>query len=288
MTAAEKDSWRDRAVSLSYLIASLTSFALAMYSIWQDRAASAGVAAGFCIGFIILRQLPVIESIELFNLKAKFVDRVNESDRILGQVRQTAKISASMLLSQLAWIDRMGSMGWARKRHYIAELDRTLLEIGVDASFLENAKIPVLNIVSLDLFRIFSGSWQHVVREKQNELRQQLSNYTGGRAIHPDDPELLRLTREIEYLSVTEPALGDLNERGPLTDVRSLTKAMLGQVRFDDPTRKALLQIAEEVSQLSDACWVSGNVTNEAEDYLEAWSRPSQKRLDAILCRSDD
>lgn len=270
-------------VDATYVIAATASFGLAFYSVLLDRAASAGIAASFCIAFLFLRHLPVIESFKAFNLEAKFARRVDEFDRLLGYVRGTAELSSKMLYSQLAWIDRMGSMGWSKKREFMSEMDNHLVELGVSPEFLAIAKRPILNIATYDLFAILRNSAQYFLGKKRKAIAQQMQAIQQRGPIAAGDAEWNSLHREHSVLVMSETDVGDLSEATPLADLGAFSERFLAQWSWSEQEQSVLAVIRDEIVDLASGCWRQGTVTKAAEDYIAAYRHPDDKRLKELL-----
>lgn len=152
------------------VIASVISFCLAANALWLDRPSTAAVAGALCLALIVFQQLPVVESLEIFTLKAKFTNRIDQFDKLLSHVRTSAQVSSSLLYVQLAFMNRMGSIPWARKRALLADVDTLLASLSVPEQQIADTKRPFLNIVSMDLLRIF----EHVVIARERDLAKDI------------------------------------------------------------------------------------------------------------------
>jgi hypothetical protein len=272
----------DWAANAAYLLAAIACFGLSIYSILLDRAGSAGVAATFAVAFLFLRHLPVIESFKAFNMEAKFARRVDEFDKLLAYIRAAAEVTSRLLYLQLAYSGRMASIDWGRKREFIEELDRNLVELGVDSAFIKTAKRPILNFASWDLYRVFSGN-AHVLSERlRHEIAQAQHAITKGGPINPSDTEWNELHQRQLALIVPHPAFGDMSGPTPLEDIGSVTGEVLGKVPYPPRERALLEQIAHEIEALAVACWEGGTVTVEAQSYIERYGRKDGDRLSEL------
>jgi hypothetical protein len=270
-------------VDATYIMAATASFGLAFYSVLLDRAASAGIAASFCVAFLFLRHLPVIESFKAFNMEAKFARRVDEFDRLLGYVRGTAELSSKMLYSQLAWIDRMGSMGWSKKREFMSEMDSHLVELGVSPEFLAVAKRPILNIATYDLFAILRDSARFFLGKRRKGIAQQMQTIQERGPIAADDAEWNNLHRQQLALAMPETDVGDLSEATPLADLGAFSERFLARWSWSEQEQSVLAIIRDEVVDLASGCWQQGTVTKAAEDYIAAYRHPDDKRVKELL-----
>lgn len=265
-----------------YVVAALGCFVLTIYSIWLDRAASAAVAATLAVAFLFLRHLPIIESFEAFNMKAKFARRVDESERLLGYIRSAAEATSRMLYLQLGFLNRMSDIGWTKRRELIEQLDQNLTQLGVDQDFIRISKRPLLNFVSRDIYAVFRGSadmlanrLRQVVVDRQNEISS-----TGP--VAANDAEYNELNRRFQALHLGPWEFGDMSGQSRLEDMPSMTKEILERLEWPDSDRAKLETIAKEVEELSAACWSQGTITPEAQDYIERYGETTDLRLNAL------
>lgn len=148
-------------IAIAVWLAVPALFSLTVYSVWMDRAASAAVAGAFTLAFVILQQLPIIERFKIFTLEATFARRVDEAERLLGSIRETAEVHSRMLYWQLGKGDRMTSMPWVLKRKLTVEFDTLLQRLGLTDPEITALKAPLLHTIKLDLFRVFEHSVEH-------------------------------------------------------------------------------------------------------------------------------
>jgi hypothetical protein len=262
-----------------YVIAAIACFGLSIYSIWLDRAGSAGVAATFAVAFLFLRHLPVIESFKAFNMEAKFARRVDEFDRLLAYIRSAAEATSRLLYLQLGYSGRMSSIGWGKKREVIEQLDQNLIELGVQGDFITRAKRPVLNFASWDLYSVFRGSAQVLSRRLRQDIAQLQKSITKQGPIDPTNPEWNDLHQRNLALLVPEQDVGDMSGPTSLENVSLLTIEVLDKVPWPPRERALLETIAKEVAQLSRGCWEQGTITLEAQAYIERYTRNDEGRL---------
>ena len=97
-----------RLTSGLFITASIGFLLLAAYSMWLDRSASAAVAGALSFAFLLLRQLPHLESMEILTLKVKLRERLSDAEQLTDQLRTTASVSAQLMYVQLAFMNHMG------------------------------------------------------------------------------------------------------------------------------------------------------------------------------------
>jgi hypothetical protein len=266
-------------VNAAYLLAAVGCFGLALYSIWLDRAGSAGVAATFAVAFLFLRHLPIIESFKAFNMEAKFARRVDEFDKLLAYIRSVAEVTSELLYMQLGYSGRWMSIDWDRKREFMGQLDRNLSQLGVDDNFIREAKRPVLNFASADLYSVFRGTAQTLsTRLRQEVVERQRAIQQAG-PIDPSNPEWLALHERNGALLIPHQEYGDFSRRTSLENMCQVTSEVLEKVPWPPRERAILDAISKEIGELATACWEQGTVTPEAEAYIKRYGENQEDRL---------
>ena len=284
--AVQESGWARKAaqitVSAVYIVLAIGCFALAIYSILKDRAASAGVAASLAVAFLILKHLPIIESFKAFNMEAKFVRRVEDAERLLGYIRSAAEATSRMLYLQLAFLNRMSDVGWAKKRELIEQLDQSLAELGVNEEFIRVSKRPFLNFVSRDLYAVLRGSADTLANRMRQSLVDRQNEISSKGPVPAGDPEYYELNRKIQTLYLGPWEFGDMSGKSRLEDMSAMTKEILEHLEWSDSDREKLETIASEVEKMSANCWSEGTITPDAEAYIRKYAQRTDIRLEEI------
>jgi hypothetical protein len=271
-----------------YVVAAIGCFALAIYSIWLNRAGSAGVAATFAVAFLFLRHLPIIESFKAFNMEAKFAKRVDESEKILSYIRSAAEVSSKLLYMQLGYLNRMASITWGRKRELMGQLDANLQQLGVDGQFIQDAKRPVLNFATWDLYSVFRGSADALLAKKRDKITRRQKEIQSGGPIRADDPEWNELHQRRQELILPRDDFEDMAGPTKLENVGELIEQVLKGNFWTEDDLTILRLVGSEVEKLAQACWAQGTVTPEAEAYIEQFGGRNDDRLQAFQRQLSD
>lgn len=264
-------------------LAVAATFSLAAYSLLLNRTATAAVAATFTLALVIFKQLPIVESFKVFSLEAKFIRRIDEADKLLGRIRSSAEVSSRLLYHQVALGDRMASMPWATKRAMTADFDELLASLGVPAETIADLKKPLLHIINLDLFRVFEYSARDRMQKQFKRASDALDAYRGGKAIDPADPEYVRLLSEMRGAKLTFETKDDLLDDGRLDDMDQITTRLIDGAPLPASDREKLDIIRREVVEHAKACRALGNITPEAELYLNSYSRRVDSRVKELF-----
>lgn len=259
------------------------TFGLTSYSLLLDRTASAAVAATFTLALVIFKQLPIVESFKVFSLEAKFIRRIDEADKLLGRVRASAEVSSRLLYHQVALGDRMSSMTWATKRAMASDFDELLASLEVPPETIAELKRPLLHIINLDLFRVFEYSARDRMQKQFKPASNALNAYTGGRPIDPADPEYIRLLGEMRGAKLAFETTEDILDDGRLDDMDQITARLIEGTPLPVADRGKLEIIRREVIEHAKACRAFGNITPEAEEYLNLYSRRVDTRVKELF-----
>lgn len=256
-------------------------FGLACYSLYLNRTASGTVAGSMTLALVLVRQLHLLESFEILSLKAKFAARVNEAEKLLAFIRRSTTVSSKISYVQLAFMNRVGDIGWARKRSLLNDVDTLLREMNVPEAEIKGMKVPFLNLVSLDLSRVFEHSVNELMKPLRNAAEAEIRAYP-RQPIASGDPQwsaLLAKQRSFSRSPIKWPdALGNEN----LANIGDILTSWFSDIEMDVAARRKAQRILAEVIELSQGCWVAGSVTPEAENYLKLYSGNTNTRLNAI------
>lgn len=272
---------RTAGTSLAAGVAVTLMFALACYSLYLNRTATAAVAAAMTLALVLIRQLNVLESFEILSLKAKFIARIGDADTLLAHIRRSASVSSKLSYVQLAFMNRMGDIGWPRKRALLEEIDGLLREVDVPQADIAAMKAPFLNLVTLDLSRVFEHSVHEMLRPKRQALEEEIRSYS-SKPIVANDPKWSKLLEERQNLERSAIDWQDALGNTALANLRQALTVWAAKIPLDGPQKQIADQILDEVATLSEACWTAGTVTTEAEDYLNRYGTDTNERIKAL------
>jgi hypothetical protein len=272
---------KEIAIAFSVWLAVPALFALTVYSIWLDRAPSAAVAGAFTLAFVILMQLPLVESFKIFTLEAKFARRVDEAERLLEGIRSTAEVHSRMLYWQVGKGDRMSEMPWALKRSLVEETDKLLGGLGLSEANITALKFPFFHTIKLDLFRVYERTVDYRIRQSRDEIQQKLSAFP--KPIQAGDPEYAAVMMAWQNTKLPFDTHQDIMDDGRLDNMAAITLKLITDTPLPEADKQVLEQVRMEVVQLAEACDRAGNITPETEDYLRRYSRNPKTRAQELF-----
>lgn len=268
--------------TIIYGIGVVIMFGLAAYSLYLNRPAAAGVAAAFMLALILVQQLPILESFEILSLKAKFRAQLDEATELLAHLRDGARASARSTYLQIAYMNRMGSIGWRRKRQILEDNDRQLRKLEVPEDEILELKRPFLNLLTFDLGRIFERAAKERVQQYRTAADKIYQERHGARAMRADDAAYRSFTAWQRSLCPPESKLSDPLGRIDFDRPRALLEPWLAALPIPAADHDRLAEIMNEVIDLIEACWRAGTVTNEAEAYLKKYG-PDDREVDRLV-----
>ncbi|MDM8010818.1 MAG: hypothetical protein QUV08_07640 [Parasphingorhabdus sp.] len=257
----------------AFILASTAMFLLACYSLYFDRTATAAVAAALSLAFVIIQKLPLIENLEILTLKVKLRHQVSEATQLLEKLRASAVVSSKLSYVQLAFMNRMGSLPWGRKRELQQEIDAMLSNLDGDSVTIAEAKAPLLTIVSFDLYQIFAHSVTLRVQKRRSELDKAIQEHFNGKPIVQLDETYQKLSAERKSLDASRKKFSDVLYDPRLRDLEKLTEKDLPLSGLNKSEIETLETIRKEVCDLSKKCWNVQTITTETEDYLEKYQQ---------------
>ena len=275
-------------VSVTFFVVSSIAFlVLAAYSLWLDRSATAAIAGALSFAFLLLIQLPYLESMEILTLKVKLKERLSDAERLTEQLRETASVSARLMYIQLSFMNRLGTIPWDRKRSLLTEIERNLSQLNVPREKIAEYKLPFLNIVSFDLYLIFSKALGQILDRYQLRINEEISSYAQGRPIPADDQEYQDLLEKRKSFAPKQHDFHDVLADPRLTRVREVVVNLMSQYPLSAEDRAKLKIIGDEISSLSEECWIAGTITVPAERYLNKYQLSDSDRLRELEIGSD-
>lgn len=254
-------------------------FGLTCFSLYQDRTATASVSAALTLAFVLFRQLPILESFEVLSLKAKFAARIGEADKLLAHIRRNVAVSSKLSYVQLAFMNRMGDIGWSRKRALLEEIDGLLRQVEVPEVDITAMKAPFLNLVTLDLSRVYEHTVRELLRSSSEKLDVEMSAYS-SKPIPAGDPGWASMVERRRTLDVSAIDWGDSLGNPSLAALRQALTAWTAGIPLPAEEAQFAELVLGEVAQLSEQCWTAGTVTLETEKYLGLYGSRTRSRID--------
>lgn len=233
-----------------------------------DKASAASVTAAMSAGMMAFIYLPIFESVDAFGFHAKIRNEIDRAEQLLHQIRSNAEVSAKILLEQMAWSGRWGSVKLGRRHDLISALTENLSEMGITPEAIDELLEPVLAFIGLDLHhrwrRIVDQRVRHFRTTKQAELDQKFPD-----PIDSSDPVRNRLVIEREAWG---KGLEDVQLQSPQHYKKHFKTVLtndLEQYPFPDNERQILAGFANELTKAAEESWDMRNFGPLAMYWLE-------------------
>lgn len=268
------------------MIASTLAFGTSIILLWIDRPASATVGAVLAIALLLFRFLHIVESFEVFGLKAKLRRQVSEGEILLDKITRSATLSSKLAYLDLAWMNRMGVVPWEKKRRLLSELDSLLDDLDVPKKEIDSLKSDFLAMISLDLVHIFQNCLRFRVSHLTEEIGKQQNEIFKGKAVDPSNAEWKKLQEKRQRVSRkgydSKGLLDDLGRR----NVDQITVEILGGPELSGDDRGKLEAVRAKIAKLSDDCWRAGTITTEAQNFIEEYQSPQDKLYNEVFAKA--
>ncbi|MDF1635529.1 hypothetical protein [Mycoplana sp. MJR14] len=243
-------------------IGALVAVGVAIHLALNDKSASASVMAALAAGFAALYFLPLIDSLEVFGLKAKLRERIDDADRLLSTIRKNAIVSAEITAAQVSWLGRKGP-SWNERRLWIDAIERHLVDLGVDDREIAQIKRPVLNFLSFDLYSIFN---KVVIERLQFHIKAFDKAILDRCAKHgAEDVELASMRAA---LSDELHALPEVWADSQIAQLEQIVQRRLGPLSLTTEEKQTLLAYAADFIRISDTVQATATLTDEALDLV--------------------
>lgn len=238
---------------------------LALYSLWLDRSASAGVAAAIALALLLLQNVAILESFEVLTLKVKLRAQVDVASNVIDLMRESALISARFTYDQMALLPA-DHAGWASRKDQLEAVEALLdrLDIGSERRLAMKGKL--LGRLASDL----STSFTDAVVDRSNEYARSVLPRAGRQGDIFSRTSAVFLNRHL-----------DANEQVTLADLSVPRPAMqqwFDRVPFLERDRAAFQSVLEHVSSLIEEVYATGRITQAAIDELRSFTRDGQRR----------
>ncbi len=265
-------------------IGCVVSAAICLTLTYQDRVAAATVAGGLTAILLVFLYLPLMDSFEVFGLKAKLRERLAEAEELMRLLRQSAMTTSKLSLHQLAYANRMASMSWDVKKQFVKEVEETLAPHQVPSHELIAMKEPLLRFLTRDLLAIAFQIVSTRVARRRQALDAEIAQIFPG-AIDPNDERFIALNERRAALVEPVDRLGDLLLTPELKQPRKIMFDMLEHSGLPDEDKQSMGRFLDEVSALGEEIWSTHNLTNGALKYLNEYPEYNgwQRRYEIVF-----
>jgi hypothetical protein len=253
------------------------AFTTSIILLLLDRTASGTVAATLTLALLLFRLTPIIESFEVFGLKAKFRQGVEELNRVLANVTKTAEVSSKLLYIQLSWMNRMGSITWGKKRELLSDIDELLVSVGISEREIEDLKQPFIVMISYDLLSIFMQVVRFRVNHYGQLLQKEYDEAFKGKPVDQSDARYLDISERRKKWAYEKFEPDDIMTDTRILDLEKLTQELLSPYPFPDEDLVILDRYRTIIVKLATDCWAKGTITPDAEQFLETYRSPQDK-----------
>ncbi|MCD2181260.1 hypothetical protein [Rhizobium sp. GN54] len=234
--------------------------ALSFLLLFEDRAAAATVAASVAVGLLVICYIPILDSFEIFGLKAKLRLQVSEADRALEALRNYATVSSKILSDQFKWSRIMAAPTLDQTADWYESLNRSLEEMHVDEAQLRRNQQPFLDYLSWQLFNIFERVAIERTQERMTELRKEMQSTN---SVHlATEIDALSSSLETDVRHFDDPALRSLSVK---------IEHRIGQLRLDQDDVRKLREFARDLIRLSDELQATRSVGAETRRLLDEY-----------------
>lgn len=259
------------------------AFGITIFLLYSDKTGSAIVGAGLTLALILFQRISIVDSFEVFGLKAKLRHGVEELTRVMADINKTAEVASKLLYIQLAWMNRMGSPTWSKKRELLADIDGLLDSVGTTKLRADNLKEPFLLMIAVDFFYLF----QNIARARVNHYKKlkqaeyDLSKKPGP--VNQSEPLFQKHIEDQKTWSFKAVPFDDVLNDKRLTEIDEATKELIRSYPFPKEDLAILEKARTKIIGLVNICREQGTITPEASDYLEKYENPQDKLYNEIF-----
>ncbi|MFE1602993.1 hypothetical protein [Methylobacterium sp. ID0610] len=176
---------RQIAFEIVALIGALLSFVCTLILSFQDKPITAGICASLFIITLIINQIPILDSIEAFSIKAKFNRKIQEVDDVLEKVRSLANTFAAQAYTQISAQGRLGTSEISEKSKIIGDINDLLRDLSVPVDQLKRNQEKLMRYMRID----FVLEIDSIVRRRISEVADEYYRMAQNQPAYTDEPE---------------------------------------------------------------------------------------------------
>ncbi|RYG97167.1 MAG: hypothetical protein EON58_10410 [Alphaproteobacteria bacterium] len=241
-----------------------------------DKASSATVTGILTIGLAAFRYLPLIDTLEVFGLKAKLKQTVDQADDVLAGLRSATSTASRLTYFQLAYIGRMASPTWSQKRRLLAEVDAALAAVGDTESQISAMREPIIRFALTDLYYLFTSVLQERVRYHRSAAQATFDAVFGGKPIDPADPEYIRLNEARRAFADPEQLSRDIMSETRFNDFTEALHAQVARSGVPPIDQTKLQQFALRVGRIGQRAWDARSLSDEVFELVKDDRNPME------------
>ncbi len=171
----------DRHLRLAIAGGALTFFVSSVGAALFGNSSGAGVLVvglALCLVFLFLSRFKRFKG---FGLEAEtWEDKMDEADRVIARLDHLAMTMAEITYRQLSRSGHFGAAFHACElQRYVDQLDKTLLDAGIDAERIEELKRPVHRINMFDIFSDASKEIWEYLEDLKTARREPMKKFSG-------------------------------------------------------------------------------------------------------------
>jgi hypothetical protein len=166
---------------LSFVIAAMAMVSLvcAIYEAMNQRSASSLSLATIFFLSTLLFYLPRLETLSALGIEVRLRNTLDRAEEIIDRLKKLAEVNAKVTYLTMAWGNRLGSPSYADKQKVLDEMDAQLLALNVDETERHNIARPLIALIGVDLYQIYSNVMERFVFwTDQFENRKLNANHT--------------------------------------------------------------------------------------------------------------
>jgi len=163
---------------VAFVMAVMAVFTLigAAYQAFNNSIKSAAALGTLCALSVALLYLPQLEVFKAFGIEARLRHTLDRAEEIIAHLKELAMINAKVTYLSMAWENRLGSPTAKDKQAVLDEVDQQLIALKVGDEERREIKKPLVQMIGLDLWNIYSQVMERFLYWKRKELAQRANS----------------------------------------------------------------------------------------------------------------
>lgn len=246
--------------------AAAASFGITIWLALDDKSASATVMAYLTGGFALAVILPQFDTIEIFGMKGKIRQTLDDAQKIIAQLQVAATASSKVQYEQMAWMNDRPT--WKAKAIWFGELNASLAKVGVDDRTIAELQKPFLSSVTRELCQPLEIVIGRRLQRRLEELSRRCQVWA-QQLQSVDAPEIKALQAQMEIIDGAKTPRTPWMLIDNIGDLEAAVSRRIDELPLSNEERSKLEEFAKPYILISDEVHRVRGLTPDAERIVD-------------------
>ena len=154
----------------------MISLLCAVYEAMNQRIWTSGALTTIFVAAFLLFYFPQLETFKAAGIEVRLRQTLDRAEEIIERLKKLAEANAKVTYMTLAWGNRFGSPSAVDKQELLDEADAQLRALNVDEAERKQIAKPLVALVGVDLYTIYSQVMERFVFWTQQEENKKVNS----------------------------------------------------------------------------------------------------------------